>query len=210
MPLSKLVFKPGINREGTNYSNEGGWHDGDKIRFRYGYVEKLGGWEKATTETYDGTPRILKDFVTLSSQSLLMIGTEKKVYLEESGTLYDITPYRRTVTFPHEFAENGVEGTGAVGSPSVLIGGTAEDNVAAPKGIAAYGIAGYIGNIILQQNVPFGFPIEGQVGSVTVSVSPVDVSVGGTSGIRIGISPSIQATGSVGFVTVDAEVVEEE
>jgi hypothetical protein len=43
MPLTKLVFKPGINREGTNYSNEGGWHDGDKIRFRYGYVEKMGG-----------------------------------------------------------------------------------------------------------------------------------------------------------------------
>jgi len=98
VPLSKLVFKPGINREGTNYSNEGGWHDGDKIRFRYGYVEKLGGWVKAAQEQIVGTARKLLDFVTLSSESLLFIGTHKKVYLEDSGALNDITPIRRTVT----------------------------------------------------------------------------------------------------------------
>jgi hypothetical protein len=98
VPLSKLVFKPGINREGTNYSNEGGWFDGDKIRYRYGYVEKLGGWVKAAQEQIVGTTRKLLDFVTLSSESLLFIGTHKKVYLEDSGALNDITPIRRTVT----------------------------------------------------------------------------------------------------------------
>lgn len=98
MPLSKLAFKPGINREGTNYSNEGGWFDGDKIRYRYGYVEKLGGWAKAAQEQIVGTTRKLLDFVTLASESLLFIGTHKKVYLEDSGALNDITPIRRTVT----------------------------------------------------------------------------------------------------------------
>ena len=55
MPLTKLQFKPGINREITKYSNEGGWVDCDKIRFRFGYPEKFGGWEKLTSNTYQGT-----------------------------------------------------------------------------------------------------------------------------------------------------------
>ena len=55
MPLSKLQFKPGINREGTNYSNEGGWFDGDKIRFKSGYVERIGGWQKVATTTFEGS-----------------------------------------------------------------------------------------------------------------------------------------------------------
>ena len=117
MPLSKLVFKPGINREGTNYSNEGGWHDGDKIRFRYGYVEKMGGWTKVNAEPFLGTARQMLDFVTLSSESLLFIGTEKKVYLGESGVLYDITPIRRTVTL----GTDPIETTGGAGSGIVTI-----------------------------------------------------------------------------------------
>jgi len=117
MPLSKLAFKPGINREGTNYSNEGGWHDGDKIRFRYGYVEKMGGWTKVNAEPFLGTARQMFDFVTLSSESLLFIGTEKKVYLGESGVLYDITPIRRTVTL----GADPIETTGGAGSGVVTI-----------------------------------------------------------------------------------------
>ena len=117
MPLSKLAFKPGINREGTNYSNEGGWHDGDKIRFRYGYVEKMGGWTKVNGEIFLGTARKMHDFVTLSSESLLFIGTEKKVYLGESGVLYDITPIRRTVTL----GTDPIETTGGAGSGVVTI-----------------------------------------------------------------------------------------
>ena len=114
MPLSKLVFKPGINREGTNYSNEGGWFDGDKIRFRYGYVEKIGGWVSALQSAFVGTCRKLHDFVTLSSESLLFIGTNIKTYLEESGTLYDITPIRRTVTLGTDPFESQTIGTGIV------------------------------------------------------------------------------------------------
>ena len=113
MPLTKLVFRPGINREGTNYSNEGGWFDGDKIRFRSGYVERIGGWEQVSGP-FIGTARKLHDFVTLASQSLLFIGTHKKVYLEDSGSLYDITPIRRTVTLGTDPLETQGIGTGIV------------------------------------------------------------------------------------------------
>lgn len=96
MPLTKLQFRPGINREGTNYSNEGGWYDGDKVRFRSGFVERIGGWAKVGTAAFNGTCRKLHDFVTLASQNLLFMGTNTKVYLEDSGVLNDITPIRRT------------------------------------------------------------------------------------------------------------------
>ena len=207
MPLSKLVFKPGINREGTNYSNEGGWHDGDKIRFRYGYVEKMGGWQKVNPEAYAGTPRFMHDFVTLNSESLLFIGSEKKAYLEESGTLYDITPYRRTVALPYEVT--GVEGVGAVGSVQVPIGGSVEPNIAAPKGVAAQGIAGFIASVSTQQNQPFGFQATGGVGVVQISTTPRNVIVGGIEGLTVGLVVDVELTGSVGTVNVDVEVVEE-
>ena len=98
MPMQKLAFQPGINREGTRYSAEGGWFDCDKIRFRQGLPEKIGGWTKASTNTYDGTARRLHDFVSLASLDLLFIGTEKKIYIEDSGTFSNITPLRVTRT----------------------------------------------------------------------------------------------------------------
>tara|TARA_R100001129_G_scaffold180709_1_gene159073 strand:+ start:1449 stop:3308 length:1860 start_codon:yes stop_codon:yes gene_type:complete len=101
MPLIKLAFKPGINREGTSYSNEGGWYDGNLIRFRSGYVERMGGWAKANSNTFEGTVRKLHDFVTLASANLLFMGSNEKVYLEESGSLHDITPIRSTVSLPN-------------------------------------------------------------------------------------------------------------
>ena len=117
MPLSKLGFKPGINREGTNYSNEGGWFDGDKIRFRSGYVERIGGWTRVTNDVIIGTARKIFDFVTLASQNLLFIGTEKKVYLENSGTFSDITPIRSTLTL----GNNPINTTGGAGSGVITV-----------------------------------------------------------------------------------------
>ena len=117
MPLSKLQFKPGINREGTNYSNEGGWFDGDKIRFRAGYPESIGGWTRVSNTQVTGTPRKIFDFVTLASQNLLFIGTEKKVLLENAGTFNDITPIRSTVTL----GSNPVNTSGGAGSGVVTI-----------------------------------------------------------------------------------------
>ena len=117
MPLSKLQFTPGINREGTNYSNEGGWFDGDKIRFRSGYPENIGGWTRVSNNQYIGTPRKIFDFVTLASENLLFIGTEKKAYLENAGVFNDITPIRATLSL----ASNPVNTTGGAGSGIVTI-----------------------------------------------------------------------------------------
>ena len=104
MPLTKLQFKPGINREITKYSNEGGWVDCDKIRFRFGYPEKFGGWEKLTSNTYEGTARRLHNWLALDGSNFLGVGTHLKYYIEEGGTFNDITPVRSSTTNSTTFA----------------------------------------------------------------------------------------------------------
>lgn len=108
MALTKLQFKPGINRDITSYANEGGWVDCDKVRFRLGYPEVIGGWEKLTNETYVGTVRGLHNWVALDGSDFLGLGTELKYYIEEGQQFYDITPIRKTSTNSITFsATNG-------------------------------------------------------------------------------------------------------
>lgn len=104
MPLVKLKFRPGINRDVTSYSNESGWVNGDKIRFRMGFPEKIGGWEKLSQQTYQGTARALKNWLALDGSDYLGIGTHLKYYVEEGGGFYDITPIRATTTNGITFA----------------------------------------------------------------------------------------------------------
>ena len=104
MPLSKLNFKPGINKEETDYSNEGGWVNGDKIRFRKGRVEKIGGWEKLSSDTLVGSARALHSWISLGGNKYLGIGTTNKYYIEEGGAYNDITPVRKTTTNSATFA----------------------------------------------------------------------------------------------------------
>jgi hypothetical protein len=96
MPLQKLQFRPGVNREGTTLSNEGGWFDCDKIRFRSGYPEKIGGWAALSYNTFLGVCRSLWNWVTLRQYNLLGVGTNLKFYVEDGGDYYDITPIRET------------------------------------------------------------------------------------------------------------------
>ena len=96
MPLQKLQFRPGINRETTSYSNEGGWFDMDKVRFRFGYPEKIGGWIKSSTTTFLGTCRALHPWVALDGTNYLGVGTHLKYYINEGGGYNDITPIRTT------------------------------------------------------------------------------------------------------------------
>jgi hypothetical protein len=98
MPLTKLQFKPGIISDITSYSNEGGFVDGDKVRFRFGFPEKFGGWSKYTTSTYEGTARRLHNWVSLDGSDFLGVGTELKYYIEEGQTFNDITPIRNTTS----------------------------------------------------------------------------------------------------------------
>jgi hypothetical protein len=92
MPLQKLQFRPGLNREGTDYSNEGGWYDGDKIRFRSGFPEKIGGWARLSGEQFLGYAKALWNWVTLDGSNLLGVGTNLKYYIELGGFYNNVTP----------------------------------------------------------------------------------------------------------------------
>ena len=116
MALSKLVFKPGINRDQTNYASEGGWYECDKIRFRSGFPEKIGGWTKYTTSQYLGVCRSLFNWITDDGNNLLSAATNKKVYVEAGQMLFDITPVRYAVSI---LAPTGVSASSAVGSVTV-------------------------------------------------------------------------------------------
>ena len=98
MPLTKLQFKPGVNRETTSYSNEGGWFDIDKTRFRFGFPEKIGGWLKDTNTAFLGSCRALHPWLALDGTQFLGIGTHLKYYIKEGGGYNDITPLRATTT----------------------------------------------------------------------------------------------------------------
>jgi hypothetical protein len=103
VPLQKVSLKPGINREGTRYSTEGGYYDGDKIRFRQGLPEKIGGWLRISASTFEGVARSLHNWVTLGDQNLIGIGTHLKFYIENVGNYNDITPLRSTVSLSNPF-----------------------------------------------------------------------------------------------------------
>jgi hypothetical protein len=96
MSFIKLVFKPGINRDQTNYSGEGGWSDCDKVRFFSGFPQKLGGWLKTTPETFIGVCRQVWNWITSFTDNFLGVGTDIKLYIEVGGQFYDITPLRAT------------------------------------------------------------------------------------------------------------------
>ena len=98
MPLQKLQFKPGVNRETTSYTNEGGWFDSEKIRFRFGMPEKIGGWIKTTTNKFLGTCRALHNWVDLSSTLRTGVGTHLKYYIKEGANFNDVTPIRATTS----------------------------------------------------------------------------------------------------------------
>jgi len=96
MPLQKLQFRPGVNRETTSYTNEGGWFDCDKVRFRFGTPEKIGGWNRLSGRSFLGTCRALHPFVALDGTSYIGVGTHLKYYISEGGGYSDITPIRET------------------------------------------------------------------------------------------------------------------
>jgi hypothetical protein len=138
MPLAKFQLRPGINREITNYSNEGGWFDGDKIRFRFGFPEKIGGWDKRSGASFLNTCRALHPWVTLSDDRYIGVGTTTKYYVEQGGGFNDITPVRATtaagdVTFAAtngsstitvtDTAHGAVEGDFVTFSGAVSLGG---------------------------------------------------------------------------------------
>ena len=185
MPLTKLQFRPGINKEISEYSNEGGWIDGDKIRFRFGYPEKIGGWTKYTNNTYLGTPRTLHAWITLAGDRYLGLGTNVKYYIESGGAYNDITHVRRTVRQPFVMTGTNLVGTTSAGTVTTLVitdvasagAASGTDLTMLVDGVAAtseLGTPDYVGP---ESERPLG--MTASVGTVTFATDTVEVPVGG-------------------------------
>ena len=123
MPLQKLILKPGVNRENTRYTNEGGYYESDKIRFRQGTPEKIGGWQRISANTFIGVCRSLWNWVTLAGQNLMGVGTTSKFYIENGGVYYDITPIRAEHTLTDPFTTSTATNTGTTTTVTVLDAG---------------------------------------------------------------------------------------
>ena len=185
MPLKKLTLKPGVNRENTRYTNENGWYECDKVRFRQGTPEKIGGWERISASTFLGVCRSLWNWVTLQSENLIGVGTHLKFYIERGGAYYDITPLRTTTTLGADpFTGNGTT-TVTVTAPSH--GGITGDFVT---------FSGVTGTYASLLNAEFQITVTG-VNSYTITTSSA-VAAGVTGGsavsaaYQINIGPEIE------------------
>ena len=136
MPLKKLTLKAGVNRENTRYTNENGWYVSDKVRFRQGTPEKIGGWQRISVNTFLGVCRSLWNWITLTGFNLLGVGTNLKFYIEQGGAYNDITPIRASSTINNNpFAGNG---TTTVTVTDTAHGGNTGDFVTFSGAIGTY------------------------------------------------------------------------
>ena len=194
MPFLKLNFKPGINRDTTNYSGEGGWWDGDKIRFFSGYPQKLGGWQKTTSEPFIGVCRQVWNWVTSFTDNFLGVGTDIKLYIEVGGQFYDITPLRATLATPD--TDDCVETTS--GSTTVTINVTAHGCLSGDY-VTISGVTGDVGGVpdaeINAEHVVTR--VDNDIFTITVTTAASStVAAGGGSSIDIEcqIHPGYPAT----------------
>lgn len=128
MPLQKLQFRPGVNREITTLSGEGGWFDSDKVRFRSGFPEKIGGWAAVSYNTFLGVCRSLSNWITLTSFNLVGLGTNLKFYIENGGVYNDITPIRETTNNTAVFAAGRTTLNGSISDTATTITLTSATN----------------------------------------------------------------------------------
>ena len=170
MPLKKLQLKAGVNRENTRYTSEGGWYESDKVRFRQGMPEKIGGWQRISTSTFQGVCRSLHSWVTLVNLTLTSVGTNLKYYLETGGAYYDITPIRATVTLTNPFATSS-------GSPTIVT--VTDANGEYKNGdFVTFSNASAVGGLTLNGE----FQITYTTGNTYTIVSPSSASSAATGG----------------------------
>ena len=179
MPLQKILFKPGVNRENTRYTTEGGWYECDKIRFRQGNPEMIGGWQRISANTYDGVCRSLWNWVTLGNLNLIGVGTNTKFYIERGGAYNDTTPIRETVTINNnpfaltasttvtvtDTAHGATTGTFVTFSGAVDIGGVGTNVTAA----------------VLNQEFQIAV-VDDNTYTITISVVPNATAIAGSPG----------------------------
>jgi hypothetical protein len=198
MPLTKLQFRPGINREITSYSNEGGWFDCDKVRFQQGFPEQIGGWQRKSNNQFLGTCRTLHPWVALSRNSYIGVGTNLKYYIEFGGDYYDITPIRTTETLTDPF-------TAADGSNVLTVTDNAHGAVSGDF-VTFSGAAGLGGNVtagILNQEHQLEV-IDSNTYRIVLSVTANATDAAGSPGggtvtaayqVNIGLDTTVTGTG---------------
>jgi len=204
MALQKTLFKPGINREGTDYSNEGGWFDSNLVRFRQGLPEKFGGWEKDSLSTFLGTCRALHPWVALEGTKYLGLGTTWKYYIEEGTSFNDITPIRST-TSAGDVTFSAVDGDATITVADTAHGAVANDFVTFSGAVS---LGGNITAIVLNQEYQIvniidadSYTIEAKdTDGVTVTANASDTGNGGSSTvgayqINVGLDVYVPGTG---------------
>jgi hypothetical protein len=194
MPLQKLQFRPGVNREGTNYSNEGGYYECDKIRFRSGFPEKIGGWLRLSANYFAGTCRTLWDWITLNGYNLVAVGTNQKYYVQSGGAYNDITPWAAGYT------------AGAVALGATPLATTSGSKIVTVTASGHGGTAGTFVTITTTASVG-GLTISGEYQMVTVPdgntftiASPTAASSNATGGGTVTIRVLL-AAGLATYVT---------
>jgi len=198
MPLSKLVFKPGINKDQTNYASEGGWADMDKVRFRSGYPEKLGGWLVQTFQQYAGEARLLFSWGLTTGASILCVGTNEKIYVTLGTTLYDITPIRDTYTTSTTPSTDNCFGT-TNGSTTVLV--TLAGHGADEGSWVTFSGAADVGGVLAAE-----INKEFKISNVTTNTFQITVATAATSTVAAGGGTAITAAFqiNIGFSMVTA------
>lgn len=178
MPLQKLVLKSGVNRENTRYTSEGGWYECDKIRFRQGNPEKIGGWTSFSTSTFLGVCRSLWNWITLTAENLIGVGTNLKFYILKGNAYYDITPIRKTVTLTNPFT--ATNGSAVIAVSEVDHGGVDGDSVIY-SGAGIVGLGGNITAAVLTGTFQITF-IDDDNYTITVSATANATDASGSPG----------------------------
>jgi len=199
MPLNKLKFRPGINRDRTDLAQMGGWYDGNMIRFRDGYPEKIGGWQAATISSYVGEATKLFVYSVDTGAELAGLATTKKIYIRAGTTLYDITPIRATYTTSTTpstdncFTTNTTAGTeGQVLVTLAGHGATTGDYVTFSGAVAVGGITAVQLNLEFEVTV-----IDGNTFTIETAGTATSAATGGGTGITAAFQINIGADASI-------------
>ena len=199
MTLKKILLRPGVNKENTRYTSENGWYDCDKIRFRQGTPEKIGGWTQISAQKFLGVCRSLWAWVTLGAQQLLGVGTNLKFYIESGGFYYDITPLNQTNTLTNPFAM--VSGSSTV-TVTDANGGYSNNNYVTFTGSTSNGGIALRGEYLLTSGTvanTYTVPVQSEA---SISIAG-NVSIAAGSFV-IGNSYSITFVGTTDFTLIGA------
>jgi hypothetical protein len=205
MPLQKIVFKPGVNRENTRYTTEGGWYESNNVRFRQGNPERIGGWTRLSSNTFLGVCRSLWNWVTLGGSNLIGVGTNLKFYICRGGAYYDITPLETgaPVVLNGPFAAVTIAPFSSTITVTDASHGRVTGDFVTFGGVAVGGLGGNITEAVLEQeyqitvvnNNTYTFTAKDPATGLPVTSNASDTGTGGATVqayYQINVGPAFQ------------------